>query len=227
MLHQIARRGRLLSTMMTAPGSYSVIGRLLEGTSESAAASVPPKARMVRLALDIYDDLLSCLRRTNDPNVRHYREVPHPPGASVASPWVLPETYLDSKDLARRTFTTHTAHAGNSAIMFRTAAGVIRCGFIEDIWSHNHQKHDTHYLVVRPHEGLSPQDSRENPYSGRPKLHTHLFYSRKSNEAAHLIKLADIIAHTAYIVCSPGTYGIKQGTLLAVNLDRGRSNIVY
>jgi hypothetical protein len=224
MLRQVARRGRLLASMIDSTGSYGPVGRILEDIS--VLAGVPHKPRMQQLPLDVYGLLLTRLRAQHGGRGRHYRDLPHPSGAEVVVPWVVPSTHVDS-DKARRTFAVHGSHAGNSAVIFRASSGRILCGFIQDIWMHTFQDTSSHYLVVRPHEQLSTSDSKRNPFALRRKLHAHLLYSGDSEETLELITLADIIAHTAYIVRPPGTFKIQRGIMIAINLDRGRSKILY
>jgi hypothetical protein len=229
MLHQVARRACLLASMNNANGvGHTPIGQILEGTPRTTASARPMvHTRMEQLSLDVYTLLLARLRNTHSNHApRHYRDLPHPPNSNVVAPWVHHKTHVDSPDQKRRTFAVHTAHAGNSAIIFRSSSGCILHGFIHSIWTHTFREQVQTYFVVRPHDTLSVQDRKRSPFASRPKLAAQLFYSA-SAKAFELITLTDIISHTAYIARPPGTFKIKQGTILVVNLDRGRSHIVY
>jgi hypothetical protein len=232
MLHQICERGRLLAGLSAAGlGADSLeaqAGAVLEGhriTETSAFTTTGPQAKTPRTKLpaEIYE-LLLAREKGRDPILRDHRALPHPTNARVLSPFATAVSHLEHEG---RTFTTHTAHDGNSAVLFRSSEGTTRSGFVDAIWQWEHPDGQLEMsLFVRPHARLSTLDRRKDLYSQHPGLRAELVYSSQPDPLT-LISPSDIISHTAYRVHPPGTFGIRRGVIVIVNLDRGRSTIVY
>lgn len=219
MLRQICRRGRLISIMASA--SDRTTGRLLEDLVAHENDTRPTNG-MKQLTLSLYDDIYSYVNK-HCMLFRHYRNLPHPLGAAILPPMAAQTTYFK---LNGRDFSVHGAHPGNSAIAFRVEDGGVETGFIEAAWTLTLPDGPRTFLVVQPHEQLSIQDNRKNPYRQRPGLLMRLVYKSSTMDEI-IIEPAAIISHIAYRLRPAKTFRIQQPTMVVHVLDRGLSGQQY
>jgi hypothetical protein len=223
MLRQVCRRARLLASMKAAT-ALSEVAAILEDVSPSSVSesSKTSASRPEKMPVEVYDLILQRVQQ-GSPHTRDHRNLPHPPGAEVLSPYAHSISHLTQA--SERVYAKHTAHAGNSAILFRSASGAATPGFIESIWT-LHESTPRTFIITRPHGQLSQADQSKDPYQTQPKLCAQVVYAA-TTESCVVIESSDIIAHTAYRVRPANTFGIRKQTMIVVNLDRGRSDIVY
>jgi len=217
MLRQICRRSRITTLLQREHNTVpqNVVTALLGASSNQATVS--PKLH--RLSDHQYDAWLAHLNSSNGSEqlIRHRNKFPHPEGASILSPWVVPHKYMEYKT---RTYSVYHMHPGNSSISFCLDDKSTNAGFILSIWSHeaSPETSPTIYLLVSPHLRLLPRDARHNPYVDFPGLKADVVYAQRAEENKHLvIKASSIIGHVPFYARPKGTFGIKKPTLVIVD----------
>jgi hypothetical protein len=232
MLRQICRRGRLMALIAQLDAdelsqkTRAILGdERLQSEPRRSTPAVPPTRRAERVPADLYSQTLSYLG-SHGIALRHHQDFPHPEEAQVLSPYGRFVTEIKAA-WHDRTFSIRKSHPGNSSIVFSVpGSGKPSYGFIQSIWSHDVNDSEEIFFAVRCHLLLSPEDEEKSPYRRRPRLNATTVYSGAGGSEV-IIRFSDIIAHAAYCLCEPGTFGIQQAILLLVNTDRGRSEIPY
>jgi hypothetical protein len=241
MLHQICRRGRLLAFLQNGKTSsdgylnkaFNILGRRSEaiGSSETQMFTPFDEAQKngagEKLPLDIYDLIFEFITDLSSSNtmIRHFKDLPHPLESRIFSPFAIPIRHIKYKT---RTFSTFKTHPGSSSISFSASDGTTRAGFIDSMWQQVMDGNLQTFIIVSPHDFLSDDDEKKNPYTSRPGFLCNIFYTQvPSDPLTHsrriVIREDQIIGHVAYYKRPPGTFGIKKAISIFVDsLHRNR-----
>ncbi|TFK50612.1 hypothetical protein OE88DRAFT_1736117 [Heliocybe sulcata] len=179
MLQQICRRSRLSAKIQDAAHACNPLAKVYALMTPHIGSPLLPAgmqgdylelmkahARGDKLDPQLYQLMLEHLNNWGF-SARHYQQLPHPMDAVVLSPTGLQQRHFKYMN---RDFSDHTAHEGNSSILYQLPTGERGAGFIHAIWSVI-VGHDAHLLlVVTPHEKLSDEDQGRNPFVGLPGL---------------------------------------------------------
>jgi hypothetical protein len=222
MLRQITRQGQLSSLMADMPE----LDAILEPKSP-ITFPVAPVSRASEIALahapELSNDEYSLLRQYLSHTGRPYEPIdiiPRPPGTQVLPKHALCPTHITRDG---RTYSTRTAHRGNSAIQYRNRfMPEAWTGNIQTIWQLPLDNSMHTFVVIQPHQPLSPADEKLSPYTSFPALMCRI-YDAKSKMHPIIVEPADIVTHLTTYERPSGTYGIDCDTLVVCwSPNRGR-----
>jgi hypothetical protein len=237
MLQQLCHRGNL-EALLDFESQSSPDNNLTDTSTNMASLLVDerdkvtglPQFKEQTLTQEVYSLLLAHLRHS-DTSWSDHTNLPHPKGAKVLSPDAHAITHTR---IGKHTFAVQSAHPGNSAIFYRVPGspnGTTASGYINSIYMQEDKTTGVvqTFILVQPHKRLSNEDLGKNIIPNDPQLNLDLVYADHSPEHQHLCFLGplDIIAHTAYWTYKREVFGTVCQVRMLVNLDWGRSDIVY
>jgi len=225
MLMQICWRGRLNGlihdTVLSGNSLSTPLGNLMP-TAVPSSDHAKHISHGECIPSTMYNLVLTYMNtvHSGDP-FRHFKQIPHPVNACVLSPFAVRVNHLEHN---KRNFSTHALHAGNRSIGYRGMDGYLALGFIQSMWELCVDQVKRTLIIVLPHEHLSLHDQPCNPYLSYPGLQCTLVYSRSLPDTqCVVIEPAHIISHIAYYKRPPGTFAIKEATLVLMeSLYRNR-----
>ena len=224
MLRQISCRGRLLALLKDSFHSTTLAGnglRLMAHTLfPSAFARDDTNFQSINkqeiLPLPVYEHILSYVNKNLSPSnpYRDFRQLPHPDDVHV---FARMATVIRHWKYNGHQYSVNAAHPGNSSISFEHNS-IHDAGFIEQMWKVVIKGQSVLLMVISLHTTLSLHDELKNPYSQYPGLACQLVYSHHpALEHWIVISPDQIIGHVAYYNRPPGTFGIRQATMVIVN----------
>lgn len=195
------------------------------GTSKAATRLTPKEeatflATTPQLRQDEYVALLNYLQQTGHPYYAN-NYLPHPPNTCILLPYALHPAQVS---LGEYTYSCFSSHEGNSAIQFYNhQTHTSDTGFIHQIWQLPLEGIIETFIIVQPHEALTPLKEQSAPFIQYPKFMTRIVKAPPSNTTLIIIEPTEIITHLTTLRRPAGTYGINEATLVVCwSLNRGR-----
>lgn len=225
MLRQMSRRAHINATLESDAKELADILEPVDHSVNETPALLNPTEVANILAKgsnlqDIeYNALLQYLQNTGHP-YRSCVDLPHPPNALVLPPQAQ---YPMQVNRGECTFSCERSHKGNSAIQYYNPITQTHgTGFIQNIWMLPLDGSKCIFIVVRPHEPLSAQETAQAPFIHYPGFLVQIFDLQPSANLV-IIELKHIITHLTTLKRPAGTYGINRETLVVCQaLNRGR-----
>lgn len=185
-------------------------------TEKEAALAI---SHAPKLSEDEYWALLAYLRHTGQ-SYQPIDIIPRPPHTEVLLNHALRPTHFAIKD---RTFSTQVAHQGNSAIQYENRqTSTLDTGNIQTILQMPLDGSMHTFIIVQPHQPLSPEEERLAPFAEHPHLMTRI-YNTHSTLPLIIIEPRNVITHLTTYERPSGTYGIHHNTVVVCwSLNRGR-----
>lgn len=223
MLRQICRRGRLdallhdnaLNGNPMAP-AFSVLS---PGTHLQTVNHDPKSI----LDSEVYEIILGYVNSAcpNSTCFRHYKNYPHPLNANILPRLASEVKYMKHRG---RNFSPQSIHPGNASISYRNADDFVVLGSILSIWMMDLNGEHRTFIIVSPHQLLSPEDQLRNPYANLPGFQCTVIYTSSNTiQTVNVIEPKHIVSHTAYFKRPAGTFGIlKPITVVIESLYRNR-----
>jgi len=224
MLQQVCHHswlnGLLQSTSESSNTNLNIAMSILQTTSDSSIAH--SQQDLICLLLDLYGLLLIHVQKQYQPNLWHFKHVPHLPDTQVLLSWVTTKKYLIYQS---HQYSIVSSHSKSSTVSYCNSLGGIEYGFIHSIWIHAMENTNNSLsltlLLISLQVHLTYSDNMLNLYIMFPKLRCSVVYTynpmvRPISELM-IIRLDQLVGHVGYYPRPIGIFGIQKEVMIINN----------